>query len=65
MDQAKPWYQDWRALAGALGVNCMGILVRSVGNTIPSHRHLHLLVRFARYTVQLNFQKDLQDILPL
>jgi uncharacterized membrane protein YbhN (UPF0104 family) len=27
-DQDKPWYHDWRALAGALGISCVGILVR-------------------------------------
>ncbi|KZV97419.1 RTA1-domain-containing protein [Exidia glandulosa HHB12029] len=28
-DRAKKWYNDWRALAGALVVSCIGILVRS------------------------------------
>ncbi|KAL4076044.1 RTA1-domain-containing protein [Scleroderma citrinum] len=28
-DQIRPWYSDWRALAGALMVSCIGILVRS------------------------------------
>lgn len=26
-DKAQPWYRDWRALAGALTVSCIGILV--------------------------------------
>jgi len=28
-DQGKRWYMDWRALAGALSVSCVGILIRS------------------------------------
>ncbi|KAK0206445.1 RTA1-domain-containing protein [Desarmillaria ectypa] len=30
----KMWYNDWRALAGALFVSCIGILIRSVYRTI-------------------------------
>ncbi|KAK0453525.1 RTA1-like protein [Armillaria borealis] len=30
----KKWYADWRALAGALFVSCIGILIRSVYRTI-------------------------------
>ncbi|EGO01945.1 hypothetical protein SERLA73DRAFT_177602 [Serpula lacrymans var. lacrymans S7.3] len=26
----KPWFRDWRTLAGALGLSCIGILIRSV-----------------------------------
>lgn len=28
--QSKPWTSDWRALAGALAVSCVGILVRDI-----------------------------------
>ena len=28
-DANLPWYKDWRTLAGALGISCIGILVRS------------------------------------
>jgi len=28
-DKGQPWYLDWRALAGAMFVSCIGILVRS------------------------------------
>ncbi|KAF8558767.1 RTA1-domain-containing protein [Imleria badia] len=28
-DKAKPWYRDWRTLATALAISCIGILVRS------------------------------------
>jgi hypothetical protein len=31
MDMAKKWYSDWRALAGALCISCIGILVRFQG----------------------------------
>jgi len=34
MDAEKKWYWDWRALAGALTVSCIGILIRSVYRTI-------------------------------
>ncbi|KII95141.1 hypothetical protein PLICRDRAFT_96258 [Plicaturopsis crispa FD-325 SS-3] len=34
MDQGKPWYRDWRSLAGALLVSCVGILIRSVYRTL-------------------------------
>ena len=27
-DAGKKWYYDWRALAGAMFVSCVGILVR-------------------------------------
>lgn len=28
--QSKPWTSDWRALAGALAVSCVGIIVRAI-----------------------------------
>lgn len=28
-DSKQPWYNDWRALAGALTVSCIGLLIRS------------------------------------
>lgn len=34
LDQEKPWYRDWRTLAGALCISCVGILSRSVYRTI-------------------------------
>jgi hypothetical protein len=34
LDGEKPWYRDWRTLAGALLVSCVGILIRSVYRTI-------------------------------
>jgi len=33
-DREKPWYSDWRTLAGALLISCVGILIRSVYRTI-------------------------------
>ncbi|KAI0699452.1 RTA1-domain-containing protein [Cytidiella melzeri] len=33
-DAHKPWYNDWRALAGALALSCIGVLVRSVYRTV-------------------------------
>jgi hypothetical protein len=33
-DAHKPWYKDWRALAGAMVVSCIGVLVRSIYRTI-------------------------------
>lgn len=33
-DAGAKWYNDWRALAGAMFVSCIGILVRSVYRTI-------------------------------
>lgn len=27
-DSKQPWYNDWRALAGALAISCIGLLVR-------------------------------------
>ncbi|KAL0949497.1 hypothetical protein HGRIS_009551 [Hohenbuehelia grisea] len=34
IDQHKAWYDDWRALAGALCICCVGILIRSVYRTV-------------------------------
>ncbi|KAG7096893.1 hypothetical protein E1B28_004299 [Marasmius oreades] len=34
MDASQKWYDDWRALAAALFVSCIGILVRSVYRTV-------------------------------
>jgi len=34
MDSGKKWYWDWRTLAGALFVSCIGILIRSVYRTV-------------------------------
>lgn len=33
-DAGERWWRDWRALAGALVVSCVGILIRSVYRTI-------------------------------
>jgi hypothetical protein len=33
-DSAHKWYNDWRALAGALALSCIGILIRSVFRTV-------------------------------
>ncbi|THH30536.1 hypothetical protein EUX98_g3661 [Antrodiella citrinella] len=33
-DSHLPWYRDWRSLAGAMVVSCIGILIRSVYRTI-------------------------------
>ncbi|CAL1712152.1 unnamed protein product [Somion occarium] len=33
-DSLKPWYQDWRGLAGAMFISCIGILIRSAYRTI-------------------------------
>ncbi|KAJ8489309.1 hypothetical protein ONZ45_g13635 [Pleurotus djamor] len=33
-DSSKAWYYDWRALAGALFISCIGILIRSVFRTV-------------------------------
>ncbi|KAI0763257.1 RTA1 like protein-domain-containing protein [Irpex lacteus] len=33
-DAHLPWYNDWRALAAALTVSCIGVLVRSVYRTV-------------------------------
>lgn len=36
-DEDQPWYHDWRALAGAMVISCLGILVRrSVGEEMAS-----------------------------
>ncbi|KAG2128664.1 RTA1-like protein [Suillus bovinus] len=29
-DSKKPWYSDWRTLAAALAISCIGLLIRSV-----------------------------------
>ncbi|TDL29586.1 RTA1-like protein [Rickenella mellea] len=33
-DSSNPWHRDWRTLAGALVISCIGILIRSVYRTI-------------------------------
>ncbi|ESK96060.1 integral to membrane protein [Moniliophthora roreri MCA 2997] len=34
MDQSKKWYNDWRSLAGAVFISCIGVLIRSVYRTV-------------------------------
>ncbi|KAG9004388.1 hypothetical protein FRB94_002406 [Tulasnella sp. JGI-2019a] len=36
----KPWYQDWRAMAGAILVSCMGVLVRSIFRVVENSEGL-------------------------
>jgi len=40
-DAGKKWYIDWRSLAGALFVSCIGILVRSVYRTVELSQGFH------------------------
>ena len=67
-DQKRPWYKDWRSLAAALFISCIGILVRlkspplSEVNAILTF--LETRFRFALVIVWLNFLKDLRVHLP-
>ncbi|TCD68518.1 hypothetical protein EIP91_010574 [Steccherinum ochraceum] len=40
-DSSLPWYRDWRSLATALIVSCIGILIRSVYRTIELSEGYH------------------------
>lgn len=40
-DSGKPFYHDWRALAFALGLSCLGILIRSIYRTIELGEGYH------------------------
>jgi hypothetical protein len=41
LDAVKAWYNDWRTLAAALIVSCIGILIRSVYRTIELGQGYH------------------------
>src|ERR1700683_907419 len=60
MDAGKKWYWDWRALAGALFVSCIGILVCLI---VPlRHGMLTGPRRSVQFTVRLNCRKVLEGI---
>ncbi|TFY68626.1 hypothetical protein EVG20_g3480 [Dentipellis fragilis] len=40
-DSREKWYNDWRALAGALALNCVGIIIRSLYRTVEMSQGFH------------------------
>jgi hypothetical protein len=63
LDREKPWYRDWRTLAGALFVSCAGILVRDNVSSVSSWDNTSTSSRFVQSTVPSSYLRDLTALL--
>lgn len=59
------WWRDWRALAGALFISCIGILVSFILFLSLSHSlaHAPLVATNARYHSRISYQGDPTDLI--